>query len=386
MSAAKAAPYSYTELEHLYSLGKKQLWKFIKRILMLLFILILAYAGYLCFWPVDIKVTTWELSALPAAEGVLAPNDLLSKAEPFGVELPADGPEDIVFDREGHIYTGLTNGQIIKMSPDGASYQVYADVGGWPLGLNFDKEGNLYIANCLKGLQVVTKDKQIKTLVTEVDGKSTIFANSVAVSDDGLVYFTNSSYKYPPTVGGGGSAGVILEAKGRIISYDPRSGESKALINDLRLSNGIVMSPDQSYFLYGESGTGKLLVYYIKGPKAGQSEVIVKRAPGLPDNLHAGPNSIFWIALFNNGKSLDLGANSAFVGQMLLKLPAWLLINKYTAPRDSAVVAIDSQGKFLKYLQDGKGVIPNVSAAVEKDGWLYLGNLSSRHIYRLKIE
>jgi sugar lactone lactonase YvrE len=45
------------------------------------------------------------------------------------------GPEDVVVDGEGRIYTGVDDGRILRLSPDGQRIDVIADTGGRPLGL-----------------------------------------------------------------------------------------------------------------------------------------------------------------------------------------------------------------------------------------------------------
>jgi hypothetical protein len=46
--------------------------------------------------------------------GNLKPNNLLANAKYIGKGI-IKGPESIVFDKEGNIYTGVTNGKIIKI-------------------------------------------------------------------------------------------------------------------------------------------------------------------------------------------------------------------------------------------------------------------------------
>lgn len=356
--------------------------KFIRKLFLMLLLILLGVAAYLTFWPVGIKVATWEVSPMPKAEGILAPNDLLSKAEPYGPKLPANGPEDLVFDKEGNLYTGLENGQIIKISKDGGSYEVYADVGGRPFGLAFDKEGNLYVANGPKGLQVVTKTKTVKTLVSEAGGKPIKWGEEIAIADDGMIYFTDGSYKNGVTE----SAYALVDPAGRLISYDLKTGTVKELITGIRLANGVVLSYDQTFVLINESGTGRILIHWIKGNKAGATAVFVSKMPGLPDNIEQGPNGLYWVALFNDGKLTDMGAKSSFFAKVVLRLPNWLLLSDFATLKNSRVAAIDGKGQIVKFLQDGKGVIPNVTCPKERDGGLYLGNITTKQIHRVKLD
>lgn len=56
----------------------------------------------------------YRLPELEPFTGNLKPNNLLEKAKYIGKN-KLHGPEAIVFDKEGNIYTGLVNGQIVKI-------------------------------------------------------------------------------------------------------------------------------------------------------------------------------------------------------------------------------------------------------------------------------
>ncbi len=62
-------------------------------------------------------------------EGNLEPNTRLQSAHYIGHKRLI-GPESIVFDSEGNMYTGLTNGQIVKIDKnDRSNIQVVARMG-----------------------------------------------------------------------------------------------------------------------------------------------------------------------------------------------------------------------------------------------------------------
>lgn len=68
------------------------------------------------------------------------------------------------------------------------------------MGLRFSKEtGDLYIADAYWGLLRVGPEGGVaEILSTEIDdGKKLVFTNDLDIADDGSVYFTDSSAKYP---------------------------------------------------------------------------------------------------------------------------------------------------------------------------------------------
>jgi len=54
---------------------------------------------------------------------------------------------------------------------------------------------------------------------------------------------------------------IELNSLGRLLSYDPRTGNVTALLDSLYMPNGIVLSPDESFLLLAETSIGRILRY-----------------------------------------------------------------------------------------------------------------------------
>src|ERR1700733_5194566 len=68
------------------------------------------------------------------------------------VAVPGTAPEDVVADADGNIWTGVEDGRIVRISPDGGSVHVVADTGGRPLGLADAPDGPPVICDSHSGL------------------------------------------------------------------------------------------------------------------------------------------------------------------------------------------------------------------------------------------
>ena len=82
-------------------------------------------------------------SALPGlAARPMRSNNKISQTEYIGLgEL--EGPEDVILDRDDHLYCGTRHGEIIRFfAPDYRRSEVFAHIGGFPLGLAFDRDRN----------------------------------------------------------------------------------------------------------------------------------------------------------------------------------------------------------------------------------------------------
>lgn len=69
---------------------------------------------------------------------------------------------------------------------------------GRPLGVKFDKHGNLYIADAYFGLLVMGPNGGVaKPVSSEAEGVPFKFVNDLDMDENGTVYFTDSSARRP---------------------------------------------------------------------------------------------------------------------------------------------------------------------------------------------
>ena len=135
--------------------------------------------AYLLLWPVPFDPVAGPVrDTNPAGTGVFAKNKALAAARLVEV---GHGPEGIAFDAQGRLYTGLHNGDIARQKIDGG-FEVLANTGGRPLGLNFDAGGDLIIADAIKGLIAMSPNGDIRTLATDYDGKRMLFVDDLAIA------------------------------------------------------------------------------------------------------------------------------------------------------------------------------------------------------------
>ena len=95
------------------------------------------------------------------------------------------------------------------------------------------------------------KDGELELLTDEADGVKLGFTDGVVVAKNGMVYFTDASFKY-------GFHEVIydlLEGRphGLLLSYDPSTKQTNVLARDLYFANGVELSPDQDFVIFCET-------------------------------------------------------------------------------------------------------------------------------------
>jgi sugar lactone lactonase YvrE len=335
-------------------------------------------AAYVLLWPVPIDPKPWTPPQAPAMTGVLAPNDDLAAVERLEAP-PGQGPEAVTFDGEGRIYSGLEDGSLVRWQADGTRPEVFARTGGRPIGMKFDGEGSLIVADADRGLLSVSPQGEVKVLATEHDGRPFRLTDDLDIAADGTIYFSDASHKF-------GIAEFHLDAlehgaNGRLLAYDPASGETRLLLDGLHFANGVAVSPGQDYVLVAETTAFRIRRYWLAGERAGQSDFFAENLPGYPDNLTATPDGRYWVAL-PSVRNPDY--------ERLLPRP-WLrkVMVRLQRPMPLAlpmVVEMDGEGRILRSLQAaGPGRYAVITSAVEREGYLYLGSIAEPTVGRLAL-
>src|SRR6266496_411263 len=330
------------------------------------FLVIVALIAYLLAWPVPINPASWTPPRAPELTGVYAQNSELSKIE----RLPVDGfaPEDVAIDDQDRIYCGTADGRIFRFPADGARPEVFANTQGRPLGLIFDHDGNLIVADAVKGLLAIDPNGEIAALSTQADGVPFRCTNDLDVAENGTIYFTDSSYKFSLTE----LKAEILEHQpnGRLLAFDPRTKQTRVIFPDLYFPNGVAVSPDQSFVLVCETGSYGVRRVWISGPKAGQSDTFIDNLPGFPDGIASNGRDKFWLALVNRrDAALDALMPHPFLRKVVMRLPNFLQPN---IKRYAFVLGLDTDGHVVQSLQDtSPKCFARISNVVEHKGKLY---------------
>lgn len=131
-----------------------------------------------------------------------------------------------------------------------------------------------------------------------------------------------------------------LNRLGRLLSYDPRTGNVTVLLDSLYMPNGIALSPDETFLLLAETSIARIhryrhpssedaghvcetpqpqgqdfrshtgstsptvwstirssFRYWLKGLKAGTKEVVLDNMIGYPDNIRLSDHRTFLVGI-----------------------------------------------------------------------------------------
>jgi sugar lactone lactonase YvrE len=328
---------------------------------------------YLSFWPVPIDPVAWQAPVDRGLTDPYLPNKLLQAAR--GIDLGAhEGPEDAALGSDNAVYATTLDGTILRVRDSGI--EVFADVGGRPLGIEVDADGTFVVANAFIGLQRVDRDGAVTTLFGGEDAP--IFANNLAIAPDGVIYFTEASRKFGALAFNDTMEATLYDVMehgghGRVIAYDPATAESNVLLDGLAYANGIAISEDGDFLLIVEMNEYRILKYWLAGPRRGTSEVLIDNLPGFGDNLKTGLNGRFWLGFAAPRKAIvDRLADKPFLRKAVMRLPTFLR----PAPEQSShVIAFNGDGVILMNMQDPAVRYPTLTGVLETRDRLYLTTL-----------
>jgi sugar lactone lactonase YvrE len=312
----------------------------------------------------------WSPPKAPSLTDDFEENDRLRTAEL--VEVPGSGPEDVVVDGAGNLFTGTDNGTILRIDPSGSITPI-AKVGGRPLGIELYGD-DLLVCNAYLGLQRVSGTGVIDVLTDAVDGSPLTMTNNASVASDGSIYFTDSSTRWPLDR----YATDLIEGRptGRLIKRSP-AGETTVLIDGLQFANGVALDSTEASVFVAETGRYRIHRHWLSGDRAGQTDIFVDNLPGFPDNLSFADRTL-WVAHASLRQApLDAMSSRTWMRHIAHRLPEAV---KPKPVRHGMVFGYDEAGVVTHNLQDPTGRVAVTTGMRASGGKLYVGSLTDSHI------
>ena len=346
---------------------------------------------------VYVSPTWFRLPAMPQTDaGTASPyalNDRLKAVTLIG-KGEVEGPEDVIFDRDDNLYCPNRHGDIIRfLAPDYTRWEVFAHIGGHPLGMAFDRDNRLNVCVGGMGLYRIAPDGAVEKLTDEtnrsllsvIDDSRLKLADDLDIAPDGRIFFSEATIRYD--MHDWPQDALESRGNGRLICHDPRDGSTRTILRGLQFPNGVCMAGDGMSFFFAETWGCRINRYWFDGPKKGTVEVTIPDLPGYPDNINRASDGTFWLALVGmRSPALDLALSMPGMRKRMAKRVArdeWLFPNINTG----CVIRFDATGKVLESLWDlGGENHPMVTSMREHKGYLYLGGLYNDRIGRLKLD
>ena len=324
--------------------------------------------------------------------GPFEPNDKLRDVEVIGLGR-IEAPEDVILDRQDNLYAGSRHGDIMRFfAPDYQRMEIFAHIGGQPLGMAFDRLDNLYVCIGGMGLYRIAPDGKVEKATDETnrsyatvnDDSRLRLADDLDITDDGRIFFSEATVRYEMSEWP--VEGIEARGNGRIVCYDTNTGKTHTVLRGLKFPNGICVASDGQSILFAETFGCTIKRYWFDGPRKGKVETVIDNLPGYPDNINLASDGNYWLALVGmRSPVLDLAWKMpGFRRRMAKRVPIdeWLFPNLNTG----CVVKFNEKGEILESLWDLKALNhPMITSMREHRGYLYLGGISNNRIGRYKL-
>ena len=336
----------------------------------------------------ELKPQTYSPEKAPPFEGVTQLNEKLLLTNKIQID-DWYGPEDILFDSLGNLYTGVHNedfsdGRILIIDSSGKVEEFY-NSGSWVAGLHFDKERNLIALSHKQGLISISPEKEVTVLASsDENGRPFLIPNGLDIADNEMVYFTNTSELSAYNIKYGKKVIMEMRPLGALYSYNPESKELKTLIDGTYFGNGVVISKDQDYLLMVETAKYRVIEYWLAGTKAGQTEIFLDNLPGFPNGISIREDGSYWLGFSTKrSEALDKIHPKTGMKKFVYGLPGFM---QPEAERFGMIMNISMNGKIIETLFDTNGtILPEAGAVKEFNGHLYIGGDVLPYVGKYKL-
>lgn len=342
----------------------------------------------------------------PNFEGVYELNEKLAEHAIRLFEGGVDGTESVAVSPDGTLIMLDKYGKIQRAKKTDKGFTLLDELPmyigpGRPLGFHVVNNGKaLLVCDSLKGLiKVNLLSGEITILANHISGLDSPiqYCNDLDVAKDGTVYFSSSTknvviwddkYSYYDTMRSYLLNMISGDKTGRLLAYDPKTKKTSIILDNIWYANGVTLAHDEESVFVVETTGFRVIQYWLKGPRQGESDTLVDKLPGFPDGITKSSDGNYWLALVSPLSPLlkTLGWRDS-----LRYAVSHLLVNedvtKRVVKKWGCVIKISQEGEVLNAYFDPKGKkVSTISAVTEHDGQLFLGNLKSNFVSIVNLE
>lgn len=326
--------------------------------------------------PIPSNPKAWNPPANQGRTGIWSPNNALSHLK---TDIRLKRHDSVAADSLGRRYAGLDNGQIMRWQENGRA-EVYTQLTGRAAGMSINTLlDRLYVVEEKSGsLWQVLSNRQTIQLPSQLEGRSLKYLNDVAATDDGRVYATRSSTRWPLN---NTSRAVMEHNNDGAVYMWVGSRQPYEIARNLAFPNGIAIAHDKQSVLVTETTEYRVTRIWVNGSRLGHKEVVLDNLPGFPSDIApASDGKHYWGTFFDYRDHIPLVdklASFPWARRILLNIPSsWFPKNKGTP----AIFLFDGDGNIKKTLQAPNNTeLPGISSIVQTGNKLILSTANPLH-------
>lgn len=206
------------------------------------------------------------------------------------------------------------------------------------------------------------------------------FCNDLAVSRDGQrIYFTEPFSYANASMGGGGTyrEAVSMGQNGLVWLYDLPGKTVSLVAQNFTFPDGILVEDREEgrevSLLVAETIKFQIQRMFLDGARAGQSEIVQKNLPAMPDGLDRDVGGTIWIGMIKQrSPAVDWIHRNPWIKPLLLRLPDTMM----PVSHETSYMALskDASTPLFYSLHDGS-VLSEISVVIPGRDQLYLATV-----------
>lgn len=208
-----------------------------------------------------------------------------------------------------------------------------------------------------------------------------IVCDNLEISEDGRrIYFSEPFAYANASVDDAIDEAIALAPNGRLWRYDLDTGSTRLIAEGFHFINGVLYDPHpglarEQSVLVTQTSLFRVTRFYVNGPKAGSSEVVIDALPGTPDGMDRDADGRIWLAMFaERSPILTWAHENAWIKPLLMRLPTELLLSQTGR---TGVVVLSPDGSKPLYSAFYKGpALSSIASAVPERDKAYLANVA----------
>lgn len=212
----------------------------------------------------------------------------------------AEGP--VYFPAGYVVWSDIPNNRMLRWNESDGSVETFRQPCNYTNGNTLDLQGRLI--TCEHGGRRVSRTEPDGTIVTVVDhyqGKRFNSPNDVVVKSDGTIWFTDPPYGILPGTKEGYATEPDLDGC-YVFRFDPASGETTLVVDDMVKPNGLAFSPDEQRLYVADTGASHdptvervIRVYdVVDGKSLANGRVFCHIDPGMADGFRFDHNGYLY--------------------------------------------------------------------------------------------
>ena len=217
----------------------------------------------------------------------------------------------------------------------------------------------------------------ITELTRTAGGTPILLCNNAAVARDGVVYFSDSSNRFPVSHW----RRDLLEHRpnGRILAFHPADGRTEVIAEGFHFPNGVALTPAEDALLVCETVAHRLIRLSLPDGAV----TVLGDLPAYPDNMSAVGDGTYWIALASPRVAI---AERLLPHPMVRRIVAVLPPRLQPQPLPYTIAAlVDGDGRVVRALHGPGGRYVMATGVRQHGDTLWLGSLTEHGIARVDL-